>query len=82
MFLRYPNSQDEIWVQRKCIHKSVVTKVCFLGNQSGVFNLNTKSKKNFNNKLLYNQRHVNYAMFRKNPECIFTGYILFTLVHL
>ena len=50
MFLRYPNAQDEIWVQRKSTHTSVITEACILGNQSDVFNLNKKSKKKLKKK--------------------------------
>ena len=46
MFLLYPNSQDEILVQRKSTHNSVITITCMLGNQSDVFNLNKQSKRN------------------------------------
>ena len=61
MFLWYPNSQDEIWVQRKCIHNSVITKAWMLGNQKRCFqffNLNKKEQKEIKKKkLLYNQHH-------------------------
>ena len=44
MFLWYANVQDEIWVQRKCSHNSVIIKACMLGNQSDVFNLIKKEQ--------------------------------------
>ena len=50
MHLWYPNAQDEICVQKKCTHNSVIIKACMLGNQSDVFNLIKKEQKEIKKK--------------------------------
>ena len=59
MFLWYSNAQDEIWVQRKCTHNSVITKACMLGNQSDVLNL-----KKGKNKLKTNFYTINAVLIK------------------